>query len=246
MVIQIAICDDEKQICTQLEAMLADTLGKHGIKHEIDIFFSGEKLCNSMKNGARYDLIFLDIMYEGQEINGVDTGKQIREAFDQQTVSIVYISWEKEYSLQLHKIRPVDFLIKPLKQSDIDEVVKSHIKLSRIATEDFVYKTRHETRKEKIKNIVYVESVNRQLVLHLQNDNKEVFYGTLKDVYADQLKKADFLQIHASFAVNYNYIQALNRSKVVLTTGETLPVSKNKKNEAEETYFAILERQGLV
>ena len=94
--------------------------------------------------------------------------------------------------------------------------------------------------------IVYVESYSRILVLHLVNGETEEFYGKLKEVFSDQLKKADFIHIHASHAVNFSHIVSFTSTKLTVTTGVTLPISRSKKDEVEETYFAITERQKVV
>jgi DNA-binding LytR/AlgR family response regulator len=95
-----------------------------------------------------------------------------------------------------------------------------------------------------IKDIVYLESTKRKITLHLTDGRKTEFYGTLKEIYQQQLQKFDFLLIHASFAVNYDYISALKYDEVVLADGvTTLPVSRNKRNEVREAYYAIVERR---
>ena len=246
MTLKVAVCDDEKQICRDLEAALKKILDMLNIGYEIDTYSSGERLCKKMEQQAHYDLFFLDIEFAKGEINGVEVGKRIRDYFEQQAASIVYISWEKKYSYDLHKIRPIDFLIKPLEYEKIEEAVTTHLKIFRLLADDFVYKVQHDTFRVKVNNIVYLESDKRKLVLHLSDGKKEVFYGTLKEVYMEQLQKFDFLLIHKSYAVNYSFISALKRESLVLTTGATLPVSRSKKDEVEEAYFSIMKRQGLV
>ena len=247
MTLQIAICDDEKQICSDLESALKQILNKQNIKHEIDIYYTGEKLCNKMESTVHYDLIFLDIEFAKSEINGVEVGKRIRDIFEHQTVSIVFISWEEKYSMQLFEIRPLHFLIKPLEYEKIEQVVQTRLKLFQIGADYFIYKVRYETRRVKIKDIVYIESTKRQLTLHLSDGRKEVFYGILKEIFNDQLQKSDFLHIRISYAVNYNFILSLTRSSVVLSYNKiTLPISRKKKSEVEEAYFAIMERRGVV
>jgi DNA-binding LytR/AlgR family response regulator len=53
----------------------------------------------------------------------------------------------------------------------------------------------------------------------LADGKKEEFYGTLKEIFTEQLQRFDFLLIHASYAVNYDYIAAIKYGEVVLTTG---------------------------
>ena len=244
MPLQVAICDDEKHICSELETALRKMLLECNVSHEIDVFSSAEKLCRTIESQAQYDLVFLDIEFAKNEINGVEAGRIIRGGGE--VISIVFISWEKEYSLQLHKLHPFDFLIKPLDYEEVRQLIHSFLNQHRITTEDFTYKTRMETRRVKIRDIVYVESSNLTVTLHLSGGRKESFYGILKDVFSDQLQNANFLHIHASYAVNYQYVSALTRSSVRLSTGVVLPVSKQKKDEVEATYFAIMERRGVM
>ena len=247
MILHVAICDDEEQMCTYLEDSLRKILNLMNVNHVIDVYYSGERLCGELKESMVYDLIFLDIEFTKSQINGVEVGNQIRNVYKQNTVSIVYISWEMKYSMQLFEIRPLNFLIKPLEFEKIEQVVKTHLQLSGHHAEDFVYKIRHETFKIKLNNIMFLESINRKIIIHLADGKKEMFYGILKDIYLEQLQKFNFLQIHASYVVNYDHISSMSRTHIHIGSGEiTLPISKQKKKEVDEAYFAILERRGVV
>ena len=95
-----------------------------------------------------------------------------------------------------------------------------------------------------IKDIVYLENYERKVIIHMAGGRKEEFYGSLKDVYDEQLKKFDFLFIHASYAVNYNYVSALKFNQVTLINDTIpLPISKNRKNEVRERYFEIVKKR---
>jgi len=142
----------------------------------------------------------------------------------------------------LFDIRPLNFLIKPLEFTEIEQVINTHLKLSGFWSRDFVYKIRRDAFRVKVKDIVYLESEKHRLVLHLVDGSKEIFYGTLKKVYQEQLRKFDFILIHASFAVNYDYISELRNDKVVLSCDSiTLPISRHKKKEVKEIYLSIME-----
>ena len=110
MTVFVAICDDEKRLCAELENALVNMLGKQNIKCEIDVYFTGEELCTKMEDGAHYDLIFLNIEFAKNATKGVEVGRLIREAYRNDLISIVYISWEMKYSMQLFDIRPLNFL----------------------------------------------------------------------------------------------------------------------------------------
>jgi len=244
MALFIAICDDEKNVGAELENVLLDILGKLNIKCEIDVYFSGEELCAKIEGGTHYNLIFLDIEFEKNAINGVEVGKIIREKYRNDLTSIVYISWEMKYSMQLFDIRPLNFLIKPLDYVKVEKVLKTYLDITEPWQRDFAYKIGHSIHTVKVKDIVYLQSDNRKLILHLADGRKEEFYGKLKEVYSEQLQKFDFLLIHASYAVNYDYIAVAKYKEMILIDGKTsLSISKPKRAEIREAYCAIMERR---
>ena len=244
MTLFVAICDDEKKIGAELESALIGMLGKLDIKHEIDIYYTGEELCSHIENGTHYDLIFLDIVFAKNEINGIEVGRFIREKYRHDSVSIVYISWEMKYSMQLFDTHPLNFLIKPLDYEKLTQVVKMHLDIAECWSRDFIYQIRNDIFKVQIKSIIYLKSEKRKLILYLADGKKEEFYGILKEVYEEQLKKSDFLLIHASYAVNYDYIAVMKFNEVILTNSEQpLPISRAKRNEVREAYCAIIEKR---
>ena len=243
MTLFVAICDDEMQVSAKLENALIEILGKQNINYEIDVYFTGEELYTKIKNGAYYDLIFLDIEFAKNAINGVEVGKLIRDAGNN-SVSIVFISWETKYSMQLFDIQPLNFLVKPLEYEMIEKVVKTFIQIYTLRAEDFIYKAGHNTFKVQIKDIVYLESTKRKLLIHLADGRTEEFYGTLKNVYQEQLQRFDFLFIHASYIVNYDFIASVKYNELILTNNAiSLPVSQQKKKEVREKYFSIMKRR---
>ncbi|MDE7311231.1 MAG: GHKL domain-containing protein [Eubacterium sp.] len=80
-----------------------------------------------MKNREPFDLIFLDIVLD--KMNGVEAGRIIREQMEDNTTQIIFISSKENYTLQLFKIRPFDFLVKPVHYEHIEQVMDAYIKL---------------------------------------------------------------------------------------------------------------------
>jgi DNA-binding LytR/AlgR family response regulator len=242
--LNIAICDDEQKVCAELEAALIDILGKLSIEHETEVYLAGEALCRNMEAGTHYDLIFLDIEFAKNEINGVEVGLLIRDAHQNDVVSIVYISWEKKYSMKLFNIRPLNFLIKPLEYDEVEQVVRTYLQIAGLWSGVFAYKIGHETLKAQIKDIVFLESRDRKLILHLADGRKEKFYGSLKKAYEEQLKRFDFLFIHASYVVNFDYVTSMKYNQLLLTGSSIpLPISQNNRNTVRERYHAIMKRR---
>ncbi len=243
MTLFVAICDDERGIGAELENALIEILGKLNVNYEFDVYFTGEELCEKMENGAYYNIIFLDIEFAQNAINGVEVGRHIREVHHNQTVSIVYISWEMKHSMKLFDIRPLNFLIKPLNNAKIEQVVKTYLQIYQTSSGSFTYKIGHDNFKVQMKDIIYLESAKRKLTLYLADGRKEEFYGTLKVVYQEQLQQSDFLFIHASYVVNYDYVAAVKYNELILSNNESLPISQHRRKEVRGAYYTIMERR---
>ncbi|WP_373481424.1 response regulator [Acetobacterium sp.] len=100
---RIGICDDQRAICSQIEGIILENQNTFVEQVEIDVFYSGEKLAEFIKNEHDFDLVFLDIEMEG--LNGLDLGRKIREEMDNQTMQIIYVSGKESYYKDLFDVR---------------------------------------------------------------------------------------------------------------------------------------------
>ena len=57
----ILICDDEPVTCTFIEDVLSGYAQKNGISMNIEIFYTGERLCEYVDRKSGIDLLFLDL-----------------------------------------------------------------------------------------------------------------------------------------------------------------------------------------
>jgi len=98
----------------------------------------------------------------------------------------------------------------------------------------------------RLNDVTYLESDDHKIVIHFVDGSTDEFYGSLKELYAEQLKGADFLFAHASYIVNYNYVTAFGFNTLSTTDKQSLPVARNRRDEVRRQYTAIMERRRLV
>ena len=239
----VALCDDERQTCADLERVLIAAFERENVRYEIDVYFSAETLCARMKAGAHYDLVFLDIKFLHSTMSGVDAGHVIRETLNNRSTSIVYISWHTAYSMSLFGTQPLDFLIKPLKPDDIERAITTFLQLAGLRHDTISYTAQHQVHKVHVHDIVYLESRDRKILLHLADGNTAEFYGALNKLYREQLSGLDFLYIHSAYVVNYDFIASLRYDGLVLFNGTGLPISRPKRKDIRHAYGAIAQRR---
>jgi DNA-binding LytR/AlgR family response regulator len=80
----------------------------------------------------------------------------------------------------------------------------------------------------------------------MADGSKDEFYGTLKQIYNDQLRQHDFLYIHASYLVNYDYISKIGRNELFLLNMDiSLPISQSRRTEIKKAHYEIAKKRGV-
>lgn len=228
--LRIAICDDEEIICRQLEDMLFDIREKINQEIETEVYYSGEELCNFLFKGNRYDVIFLDI--ELNQINGVEVGKKIREELKDELTQIVYISCKESYAMELFEVRPLNFIIKPFNKDKIEFVLTKAVKLLDKENNFFEYKNSNVTFSVPLRDILYFESHGRKVNIVLSDETKS-FYGKLSSV-EEQINNNDFIMIHKSYLINFNFCIEYTYEYVKMSNQEILTISQNNRKAVRE------------
>lgn len=235
---KIAICDDEPFICSQIEDIHLNNCDMFHKNIDIEIFYSGETLCNALEKEKHYDLIFLDI--ELKLLNGIEVGKKIREELKDDITQIVYISANQKYVMELFQNRPLQFLVKPLKINDIVDCTSKAISISFKYNECFEFMIKKSFHKIKYKYIIYFESKNKKIRIITPTEIYE-FYDKMDNVI-NIVPANEFFYIHKSFLVNYAYIKDIYYNHVVLTNEKSLPISQGFRPSVK---YKLLKRQQI-
>ena len=221
-VYKVVICDDDVFLCSEIEKMILKITQEIRIEVEVEVYYSGESLCKGLENGDIYDIIFLDI--ELVKINGVDVGKYIRDVLKDDKVIIIYISAKKQYALQLFKVQPFDFLIKPLQYQEIRDILRKAIKRIDRGLEYFEYQVGKNLYRIRMNEILYFQSDKRKIKLINIENNCIEFYGNLSSIY-NKLPDT-FIRVHKSYVVNCDYAKEYTYEYVKMVNDEIISISK--------------------
>ncbi len=238
--LNIAICDDEKMFCSQIESIILENkeqLNQNALN--IDIYYDGLPLYKALKNNTEYDVIFLDI--EMAELDGIKLGHLIREDLKNEDTQIVYVSSKTSYALELFQNRPLNFLVKPVKDQDIINQIKTSIKIQDKNNLNFEFSYNKEHYKISYKDIMYFESDNRKIKIHTIDNTYEI-YAKLSDIIKD-LPALDFIEIHKSFIVNYKFIKQINYDSLILINQTPLSISRSRRKQVRE--ILLKRKKGL-
>lgn len=231
---KIAVCDNEKELCDWLEDVIRHS--ENGLWQfcSLDKYDSGEVLCEAMKAGVEYQLIFLDV--ELNAMDGAETGRYIRSILNDYSVQIVYITGTTRHAIALFENQPYNFLIKPLDEKKVVLIIKRIIEIDKNLnqTVQFVSKGKQKI-VVRCKDILYAFSTIRKVTIHTISGNYET-YGKLSDLAAC-LPETDFLLTHKSYLVNWLYIHTILKDSIILHDGTKIPVSQKYKKIVLETWL---------
>lgn len=228
--INIAICDDDKSICAQIENIILQYQKYTQKKIDVQVYFDGESLLEEIQKNGNIDLIFLDIQLSNK--NGVDVGNTIRKNLNNQQVQIIYISGYDKYAMDLFQVRPLNFLLKPISKEDIISNIELFYSLLNKEKNYYSYKSGFNVKRVNFNTLIYFESNNRKITIHT-TEGTDSFYGKLDDIY-EELKESNFLYIHKSYLVNPVFVKVYQYESLILENDSVLPISQTKRKEIRE------------
>ena len=240
-----AIIDDEKQAIASLRMELAE------VKPAIEIIGTANSVASGLKllSEITPDVLFLDIRLK--DGLGFDILSNLPN-FGR--FRVVFTTAYDQYALKAFKHGAFDYLLKPVDQEDLQltieriiaDSVKSSFNLPQAQIDHIIklpsnisagakiaLNTTDGIYLKKIDEIVHIQAYGNYTKLFLQNNsNPMVISKTLKE-FENLLKPARFVRIHTSHLINLGHLESFhnkNGGYVILSNGESLPVSERKKS----------------
>lgn len=230
--INIAVCDDDKEIVAEIESFLFDIAQKKHIKINIETYCDGSGLEQDICKGVQYNLILLDIEMKQ---NGIVTARRIRdEGYDP---LIIYVSNHEKYLRELFEVDAFRFLDKPINPDKLEKYFMEAMNKLQRDDQYFVYYYNRQMNRIRIKDILYFESDRRKVLIHKLNGEILHFYEKLNNV---EMRIGDidtlFLRTHQSFLVNSEYIVRWKISRLDLEGGVQIPISEEYQKRISYEY----------
>lgn len=234
---QIAICDDEKNI----RELIGDKVKKQFPESEIDFYSSGDELLLSDKP---MDILFLDIQMSGR--NGMETARELRKK-DKRTI-IIFVTAAEEYVFQAFDVGAFHYIVKPIDDEKFTEVLCRAVEeLADMNLYDKPHDEKHLLInnggvhiKVKIDDIIYAEVFNRKVVIHKMDETIE-YYGKMSDL--ETLAGDSFFRPHRAYLINFKYVEKYDSTTIYLEKGTAL-MAKQNYSEFVKKYMKYNQRRG--
>jgi len=220
--IKIAICDDVPSMVHKLETNLLEYMKLSKKEATIFKFYNGIQLIDSLKQ--EFDIIFLDINMPFMD--GIEVAEEIRSTNTE--VTIIFLTSVFSKATEGYKVNATSFIIKPIDKKRLKLEMDSWFQKHSVdETSYFIINNDLGNYKMNIREIKYLETFNRNLLIHTLDKNVICYDKLIK--IEEELKEFGFSRIHTGYLVNMLHVQTVEKMEVTLIGGEKLPISKLKK-----------------
>ena len=220
--IRIGVCDDEKVILGILVDMIKKVMEKVEVQFEVKVFLSGKQMLPEVKS---LDLVFLDVEMPG--LDGIETGRRI---FGINPECKIIIATEGiERFKEAFKINAFRFVTKPFSEEEVEEAIRSYLKINFIGEKISAYYNRVQYDIEQ-RDIVYLCAYGSYIEIVTEHDifRKET---SLKDMEM-LLESKIFFRVHRKYIVNIARIEKY-KNGVIFINNKKIEVARRKKKEFE-------------
>ncbi len=233
--LNVIICDDEKEFRIDLKRVIDRSLGLWGIPCCILEFSSGEALVAEYTGNQDQQILFLDIKMGS--VSGLDAARHIRRL--DPTAVIIFVTAYPDFVFQGYEVRALNYILKPYDEDRILQVLRDALDLLDMSRDScFFIEQRGRTLRLSFERIQYFFS-ERHLLHAVTAEETFSFYGKLGDLTASL--PDCFVRIHNRYLINLNHLDALEKSSVRVAQ-KSLPVSRSYKQSLSIAFARYLLR----
>jgi two-component system, LytTR family, response regulator len=194
----------------------------------------------------KVDVVFLDISMPGE------SGIQMLELMPDRDFSIVFVTAHNEYAIQAIKASAIDYLLKPVNITELQNAVvklqnasrsEGYLAQSQLLVNQLIKSMHHNAVPTKIAlpqlgsttfldidEIVSIQADSNYSIIHKQDMQKLVVTKILKD-FEEILDPNQFIRIHKSHIINLGFIKeysTVDGGVIKMKDGNVWPVSRRQ------------------
>ena len=230
---KLLLVDDEEYVIESIKRNL--DLTETGVS-EVYTAFSVQQAKNIM-GMVDIDIVISDIVMPGG--TGFDFVEWVRK--EELKVQVIFLTSyaEFDYARRAIQLNSVDYLLKPIDEEKLKEVLKraeNHCKLQK-EKEPLIIRVNGENCYVPKEEILYAENYARKVILHL-GERQIAYYAKMGEL-EEQLGES-FFRVHRGYLVNLRAVRSYHTAGVVLKNGEEILMAKSKFQKFEEVYMDFL------
>ena len=229
--VKIILCDDDPSFLEGFRTKIVSALEKLNTSADITTLSSIHQLSDEVLSSC--DIAFLDVDFVGEDYNGIDIARKLREV--NKHALIFFITNFIEYAPEGYEVQAFRYILK----WDLDAVLGRYLmqaleKLSD-ANDTLQLQTDGELLELKYSEILYLEVLGHSVSVVTETETHTI-NATLSS-FEQQLENHGFLRVHKSYLVNMRHIKKFQCRELTLSSGAVLRVSEKSYAEQKRKYL---------
>jgi len=182
------------------------------------------------------DLLFVDINMP--DLNGLDFVKSLNKR-----PQIIFTTAYSEYAIDGFQVDAIDYLLKPIAYTSFLKAVNKarmwfEMKLQKPLVDnelnkELFVKSEYKIVRIVLSDILYIESANEYIRIHLDNNEVITTLMRLKNI-EEQLSNTHFMRVHRSFIVALDKIKEIERNRIIMGYKIVIPVGDQYRDVFQE------------
>ena len=239
--IKIAFCDDELSILNELRILLDQYRVERNQEIEYTAFNSPLELLAQIEKGARYDILFLDVLMPGE--TGINAAAEIRG--HDSNVKIIFLTSSAEYAVQSYMVGAYFYQLKPIWADSFFRLMDSAIAACEKEQGDsLILRCKTGITRIELRQLEYCEVIHRTLFIHLISGKVLESTGSLDELSKQLEHYGYFIRPHRSFLINLNHVQNLSYHSIMMSCLAEIPLPRGKYHEVKDAYLEHMCRSG--
>ena len=231
----IIMCDDDRNDLRMLRA----NVERFGEKHAVDLSIIE---LNELRNVAQIeallekqevDAVFLDI--DMPYISGDDVAEALVGKYP--NLCIIFFTNREEMVFDVIRFKPYRF-IKKQDTAKIEDVMNTLVQRSEQEGHILIEKGKAEIVKVHVREILYIEAVNHQIVYHMQEE-QIISRGSIAKL-AKEFGKFGFVRAHMGCLVNIRHIKYVDKKNIQMNDGTCIVLGGKYKEDLMKNYKIML------
>lgn len=229
--LHILICDDDAAFAQEMAKKIL-ALPTYSPK-SMTLQCLTDVIAMSASELTKFDILFLDI--DLGDKNGIELARTMR-VHNAEAVLILVTNFS-EYAPEGYEVDAFRYLPKAELDRKLPGYFSDALAVCRTRKRKVEIFCEGESMPVPVQALIYVESQGHEQLLHLTGWSKDELYTRMTMAQLEELLfPLGFLRIHKQFLVNMAYLQSLQSTGAVLTTGESLNASARNYRENQKKF----------
>ena len=233
--IQIAICDDEKEILDEVSGYIKDYAEKKGdLDIEVFRFDSARTLISKLEDGKSFDIFVLDV-YIGDEM-----GTELADCIIKNGIKspIIFATTSLEHAPQSYETGTLRYLIKPINPRKFDEALDAALLQVKRTRDRFLkFKTENGVASVNANHIMYSEAHDHYQYMRKDDGEEIKVRMTVTELFTILSKYGGFVRIGSAYIVNLRHVKNVTPTNVCLYSNINIQIPRGKFTEIKNTFW---------